>query len=217
MQARAAAAILATERHDQDPMSKAKKKVAQQAVPTPAPVYQLHVSLVDSAPLIWRRVLVAGALRLATLHRVLQPLMGWNGAHPYEFDLGGGRYGESGLDVPERPRLKHAARVSIESAVGELERFDYFYGAGAGWQHRVQVEAILPPDASLRAARCVDGANACPPESSEGIDSYQALLRIIADPEHAQHVQELATLGGRFDPGHFDLVEVNRLLARVRE
>ncbi|MBB4130080.1 plasmid pRiA4b ORF-3 family protein [Xanthomonas sp. 3075] len=197
-------------------MTKAKKKAAQQVVPAPASVYQLHVALVHSAPLIWRRVLVTGALRLATLHRVLQPVMGWNGAHPYEFDLGGGRYGESGLDVPDRPRLKHAARVTVESAVGELEWFDYFYGAGAGWQHRIQVEAILPPDADVRVARCVDGANACPPENSEGIAHYQTLLQIIADPDHAQHVQELATLGGRFDPGQFDLAEVNRLLARVR-
>ncbi|MCC5088101.1 plasmid pRiA4b ORF-3 family protein [Xanthomonas campestris] len=198
-------------------MSKAKEKATQQPVQPPVPVFQLHVAVTGSAPLIWRRLLVSGAVRLATLHRVLQPVMGWNGAHPYEFDLGGGRYGESGLDVPERPRLKHAGRVTLESAVGELERFEYFYGAGHGWQHRVQVEALLPPDAGLRVARCVDGANACPPERSYGIDGYQTLVQIIADPDHPQRVQELATLGGRFEPGHFDLAEVNRLLARVRE
>ncbi len=200
-----------------DTMTKAKKKSAQQALQSPAPLYQLHVALTGSAPPIWRRLLVSGAVRLATLHRVLQPVMGWNGAHPYEFDFGGGRYGESGLDVPERPRLKHAGRVTLESAVGELNGFDYFYGAGPGWQHRLQVEALLPPDASLRVARCVDGAHACPPDSSGGIADYQALVQIIADPDHPQHVQELATLGGRFEPGHFDLAEVNRLLARVRE
>ncbi len=117
-------------------------------------MYQLHVALTGSAPLIWRRLLVSGAARLATLHRVLQPVMGWNNTHPYEFDLGVGRYGESGLDVPERPRLKHAGRVTLESALGQLESFDYFYGAGQGWQHRLQVEALLPPDAGLRVARC---------------------------------------------------------------
>ncbi|MFC7521580.1 plasmid pRiA4b ORF-3 family protein [Xanthomonas populi] len=186
-------------------------------VQAPVAVYQLHLALVGSAPLVWRRLLVAGSLRLAALHRVLQPAMGWNSAHPYEFDLGGGRYGESGLDVPDRPRLKHAARVTLESAVGELEGFDYFYGNGAGWHHRIQVEAILPPDAGLRVARCVDGANACAPENSDGIEDYQAFLQIIADPAHAQHVQALATLGGRLNPGHFDLAGVNRLLARVRE
>ncbi|MCC8469430.1 plasmid pRiA4b ORF-3 family protein [Xanthomonas phaseoli] len=198
-------------------MTKARKKSAQQALQAPAPVYQLHVALTGSAPLIWRRLLVSGAVRLATLHRVLQPVMGWTGIHPYEFDLGGGRYGESGLDVPERPRLKHAGRVTLESAVGELEGFDYFYGAGPGWQHRLHVEARLPADAGLRVARCMDGANACPPERSGGIGQYQALLRIIADPDHPQHVQELASLGGRLEPGHFDLTEVNRLLSRVRE
>ncbi|WP_042811506.1 IS1096 element passenger TnpR family protein, partial [Xanthomonas citri] len=86
-----------------------------------------------------------------------------------------------------------------------------------GGQHRLQVEALLPPDASLRVARCVDGAHACPPDSSGGIADYRVLVQIIADPDHPQHVQELATLGGRFEPGHFDLAEVNRLLARVRE
>lgn len=76
---------------------------------------------------------------------------------------------------------------------------------------------MLPPDAGLRVARCVEGVNACPPGSSGGIDDYQTLLQILADPDHAQHVQELATLGGRFEPGHFDLAQVNRVLARVRE
>ncbi|WP_311240137.1 MULTISPECIES: plasmid pRiA4b ORF-3 family protein [unclassified Xanthomonas] len=198
-------------------MTKAKKKAAQQAVQVPVPIYQLQIALAGSAPLVWRSVLVSGAVRLATLHRVLQPVMGWSGVHPYEFDVGGGRYGESGLDVPDRSRLKHAARVTLESALGELDAFGYFYGAGAGWQHTVQVQAVLPPDTGLRVARCIDGANACPPESRGGIDDYQELLQIIANPDHPQHVQELATLGGRFDPGHFDLVEINRLLARVRD
>ncbi|MEA5124839.1 plasmid pRiA4b ORF-3 family protein [Xanthomonas floridensis] len=198
-------------------MSKAKKKAAQQAVQAPLPIYQLRIALEGSAPLVWRRVLLAGSLRLATVHRVLHTLMGWSGVHPYEFDLGGGRYGEAGLDVPERSRLKHAARVTLQSAVGELEEFAYFYGTGAGWHHRLQVEAILPPDAGLRVARCMDGANACPPESSGGIDDYQAFLQIMADPDHPQHVQEVATLGGRFDPAQFDVAEINRLLMRIRD
>ncbi|WP_184375301.1 MULTISPECIES: plasmid pRiA4b ORF-3 family protein [Xanthomonas] len=198
-------------------MTKARKKAAQQAVQAPAPIYQLQIALAGSAPLVWRRMVIAGSLRLATVHRVLQSVMGWSGAHPYEFDFGGGRYGEAGLDVPERSRLKHAARVTLESAVGELGEFAYFYCAGAGWKHTLQVEAVLPPDAGLRLARCIEGANACPPERSGGIDAYQALLQIIADTDHPQHVQELATLGGRLDPAHFDLAEVNRLLARIRE
>ncbi|NIJ79791.1 hypothetical protein FHR53_001917 [Xanthomonas arboricola] len=210
-------AILASDIRNRVVMTKARKKAAQQAVQAPAPIYQLQIALAGSAPLVWRRMVIAGSLRLATVHRVLQSVMGWSGAHPYEFDFGGGRYGEAGLDVPERSRLKHAARVTLESAVGELGEFAYFYGAGAGWKHTLQVEAVLPPDAGLRLARCIEGANACPPERSGGIDAYQALLQIIADTDHPQHVQELATLGGRLDPAHFDLAEVNRLLARIRE
>lgn len=210
-------AILASDIRNRVVMTKARKKAAQQAVQAPAPIYQLQIALAGSAPLVWRRMVIAGSLRLATVHRVLQAVMGWSGAHPYEFDFGGGRYGEAGLDVPERSRLKHAARVTLESAVGELGEFAYFYGAGAGWTHTLQVEAVLAPDAGLRIARCIEGANACPPERSGGIEAYQALLQIIADTDHPQHVQELATLGGRLDPAHFDLAEVNRLLARIRE
>jgi hypothetical protein len=50
-----------------------------------APVYQLKVTLKDSSPRIWRRILVSGDASLAKLHRILQVAMGWSNSHLHLF------------------------------------------------------------------------------------------------------------------------------------
>jgi len=36
------------------------------------PIYELDISLIDSRPRIWRRVLVSGNVRLKKLHAIIQ-------------------------------------------------------------------------------------------------------------------------------------------------
>lgn len=55
-------------------------------------VYQLKITLTEIEPPIWRRIQVPGALTLDRLHRVLQGVMGWTGAHLHEFVIDGRRY-----------------------------------------------------------------------------------------------------------------------------
>lgn len=45
------------------------------------PVYQLKVTLKGSKPPIWRRIQVPGSITLATLHRIIQVIMGWEDYH----------------------------------------------------------------------------------------------------------------------------------------
>lgn len=44
-------------------------------------IYQIKVTLRDSKPPIWRRILVPGNITLAKLHRILQAAMGWTDSH----------------------------------------------------------------------------------------------------------------------------------------
>jgi hypothetical protein len=42
-----------------------------------AKIYQFKITLTDSDPLIWRRVLVPANLSLAVFHDIVQVAMGW--------------------------------------------------------------------------------------------------------------------------------------------
>ena len=52
-------------------------------------VYQLKVTLKGSKPPIWRRMQLTSDITLVQLHRILQRVMGWEGAHLYQFVIGG--------------------------------------------------------------------------------------------------------------------------------
>ncbi len=65
-----------------------KKKIS-----LPQEIYQLKVTLLDTKPPIWRRLLVPAGLTLETLHDVLQVAMGWTDSHLHEFRVGKKRFG----------------------------------------------------------------------------------------------------------------------------
>lgn len=66
------------------------------------------------------------------------------------------------------------------------------------------------------AVRCIDGANACPPEDVGGVHGYAEFLAAIANPQHEEHERYLAWAGGRFDPNRIDLTAINHLLATIK-
>ena len=68
-------------------------------------MYQLKVTLLDTKPPVWRRVLVDGDATLDHLHEVIQAAFGWWNYHLHEFEIGRRRYG-----VPD-PDRQPAQRV----------------------------------------------------------------------------------------------------------
>ena len=63
---------------------------------------------------------------------------------------------------------------------------------------------------------CLTGKRACPPEDCGGIWGYADFLDAIQDPQHPEHEEMLAWVGGEFDPEAFDVDEVNRELQRLK-
>jgi hypothetical protein len=60
----------------------------------PNDIYQLKVTLRDTRPPIWRRLLVPAGLTLEVLHDVLKLAMGWDGSHMHDFRIGQKRFGK---------------------------------------------------------------------------------------------------------------------------
>jgi hypothetical protein len=177
-------------------------------------VFALRVTLEDVNPLVWRRVLVPGSVRLHKLHRMFQAAMGWQDSHLHSFDIGNARYGMQLDDFPD-DELDEGAVTSLR-AIGEVRLFTYDYDFGDSWTHEVVVESLSRSPLGLKFGVCVDGENACPPEDCGGPPGYADLLAVLADPTHDEHAHMRRWVGGPFDPTEFDLASANARLQTVR-
>ncbi|KAF5436377.1 pRiA4b ORF-3-like protein [Candidatus Methanophagaceae archaeon] len=139
--------------------------------------------------------------------------MGWTVCHLHEFALVNPETGlkqfigtqneDFGDEVPPESNKKIADYFSMEnqSAV-------YTYDFGDNWEHKIQLEKIVPREKGVKYPICMKGKRACPPEDCGGIWGYAELLEIIRNPKHDEYEEMLEWLGGEFDPEYFDVEEV---------
>jgi len=187
-------------------------------MPTDVPIYQIKVTLDDSKPPIWRRILVRSDITLGELHDILQAvMMGWADYHLHQFIVGETYYGVPDPDYEGFLEMHDESRVRLNQIVtGEGFKFRYEYDFGDSWLHNLLVEKVLPPESGQQYPVCIKGKGACPPEDVGGIWGYYMFLEAIQDPNHPEHEDYLEWVGGDFDPEAFDLDEVNQALRALR-
>lgn len=170
-------------------------------------LYQLKITLVDSMPSIWRKVLVKDNIKLDQLHLVLQVAMGWEDYHLHQYKVG-----KKFIGIPDPDffmELIDESTISLKDIVSKpKDKFVYEYDFGDGWDHEVVLEEIRPLDFS-ESPRVVAGRMACPPEDCGGIGGYYRYLEIISDPDHEDHEMMIEWNGEGFDPEEFSLELVN--------
>jgi hypothetical protein len=169
-------------------------------------VYQLKVTVMDTRPPVWRRLVVPAEMTLAHLHHVLQAAFGWWDCHLHEFEIGAMRYGVDDGEDWRPPSDERRARLMDVADAGSS--FVYVYDFGDNWRHRIVVEKVEPAGAAVRYPLCIDGRRAGPPEDCGGTWGYREFLAAIADPAHEEHDSMLEWVGGFFDPEAFDPTEV---------
>ena len=164
-------------------------------------VVSLKVTLRDTKPPVWRRLLVPGETTLADLHRAIQAAMGWEDYHLHTFDIAGRQYGDPRAvdDVADEKRV--TLNGLIKSGVA---RFAYTYDFGDNWEHALVVEKRLPDIEALSRPICTAGKRRCPPEDCGGPWGYLELLEVLADPAHPEHAERREWLGEDFDPEDFN-------------
>jgi hypothetical protein len=181
------------------------------------PIYQIKITLEDSKPPIWRRLLVRSDTSLGKLHRIIQVAMGWWDEHLHQFIVGRTYYGIPDPDYLDDLEMRDERRVKLSQIVtGEGFKFRYEYDFGDDWMHQVLLEKILPPEPGQTYPLCVKGRRACPPEDVGGIWGYADFLQAIRDPEHPEHEEYVEWIGDEFDSEAFDLEEVNAALKALR-
>lgn len=162
--------------------------------------YQLKIVLADSEPEVWRRLLVSGEVVLQDLHGIIQCAMGWENQHEYVF-----RQRIVGTACEAQQTL-----ADVLSAM-EGKTFYYLYDFKSGWLHRIEAEPLIK-ETFAELPTCVDGAMACPPESSGGVWGYDELLVRLEDTSDPDYI-DLIEKYGSFDPYAFDLSAANARLA----
>jgi hypothetical protein len=188
--------------------------MAKQQSIAPTKVFQLKITLVDSKPSIWRRVLVTDNLTLYQLHQVIQISMGWTNSHLHLFDVDGQLYSlpEFELDDWNEP-VGNERRVRLSALNWKpKKKLRYDYDFGDSWRHEVVLEKLLPIKPEIRYPKCIDGACACPPEDVGGLPGYDYFLEAISDPVNEEHESMLMWAGGSFNPEFFSIDEVNARL-----
>lgn len=177
-------------------------------------VHQLKITLTGIRPPIWRRVQVSSSINLRRLHDVIQAAMGWTQSHLYQFQVGDVEFGEPDdeFGMPIRSAKSTPLR-KIAPQPGAVFRYEYDFGDS--WQHRIEVEKVLPPELGATYPRCLAGKRACPPEDVGGVWGYEEFLEAIRDPEHEEHEAMREWGGEAFDPETFDLRAINEQLAHL--
>lgn len=173
-------------------------------------IISLKVTLRGVKPPIWRRLLMPGLMTLGDLHFAIQATMGWQNCHLHAFDIDGRQYGERDTDndVADEDRL-----ILMSLVKSGISRFSYRYDFGDNWEHAVIIEKIQPAIEGKSYPACVGGKRNCPPEDCGGIWGYENLLKIIADPTHREHAEQIEWLGEEFDPEEFSAEFANTMLA----
>jgi hypothetical protein len=182
------------------------------------PVLQVKVTLQDSKPPIWRRLLVRSDSTLADLHYIIQVAFGWQDYHLHQFIVGDSYYGVSDLDDLDDMEMQDEQEVTLGQIVAAAgAKFQYEYDFGDGWLHQVAVEKVLAPEPGRTYPVCIKGRRACPPEDVGGIWGYEHFLQAITDPNHEEHDSYLEWAGREFDPEAFDLEATNEALDALRQ
>ncbi len=180
-----------------------------------APLYQFHVSLAFSDPLIWRRIQVSGEINLQQFHEVLRICMGWSGDHGHKFYVGKIFYQMSSPTGIEKEYDE--AKFELQTLNEAMKWcFTYLYDVGEGWEHDIILEETRPQQKTgKRLPVLLDGQWAVPPEKIGGVHSYSDYLQALQNPTEEKNERLLRFHDcNDFDPEYFDKNVINETLQR---
>lgn len=177
--------------------------------------YQMKIAIKNSHPPIWRRFIVPAGLTFSQLGFVLNEVMGWFGGHLSQFE-----FYHLGIVVEENPEdmgwldkeVLDSVDTPIEPFMDSEDWFTYIYDFGDYWDHRVEIEKILP-EYEFDYPMVLKYKGNTPYEDCGGIYGYYHLLEVLDNPEDEEY-EEMKEWVQSIPSGEYDLELVNQELQR---
>lgn len=182
-------------------------------------VLQFKISLLETNPPIWRRILIPQEYTFWDLHVAIQDSMGWLDYHLHEFVVGSERetikIGIPDEGADESNTLIPGWEAKVREYFVEIgDNADYTYDFGDNWGHEILFEGVLLREPGEKYPKCIGGMRNCPPEDCHGTYGYERLLEILADPSHQEFDEMKKWLQGHaknywpFNSENFDAASV---------
>lgn len=201
--------------------------------------YKIKISLLDSNPLIWRRVIVPANITFKRLHEIIQFTMGWLDNRLYDFNINEEkiritcdeqlisdyeRYSKMKLTPKNDPygyvakmlqiTPKHSSKVKIDKYLTNWRKIEYVYDFGDYWIHNIALEEIIE-NYEYNYPTCLEGEGACPPDDVGGIPGYERFLRIIKDKTNPKYKEIKVWAEEHSYNEIFDIKKVNAYLSEI--
>ncbi len=171
-------------------------------------VYRFKITLKEITPPIWRRIEVPDTYTFYDLHVAIQDAMGWQDYHLYEFEMKDPQ--DEALTWIGIPHEEYGRPIMPSWETHILKFFsdtnsvaNYTYDFGDNWQHKIELEDIVPVEESIKYPRCIEGKRACPLEDSGGVPGYLDLIRVLDDPFDPEYEEMLRQVGAMYNPDYF--------------
>jgi hypothetical protein len=182
----------------------------------PENIFQFRLTLTDSFPEIWRRVLVPDECTLGDLHYVISYSFCWFQDSSHEFTLGSRTFGPKDKDASSEREDEHKAFLStIFRRPGHDIR--YVYSLRDEWSVDVTFEGEQAPVPRGHYPCCIDGNNDGPPDGVGGISRYNEVVRLLDDPEARHALAPSCDQVGwsDFEPAYLDIGDINCALGLI--
>ncbi|QHC55128.1 pRiA4b ORF-3-like protein [Rathayibacter tanaceti] len=199
-------------------------EILDEATQDTATAYTLHVALLGTKPVVWRRLELSSESSLRDLHLALQLSLGWTDAQPHYFSVDVPDEEQAPIGSPSDAEELGAAMIDESSVVlaevleAEQDELFYVYDLEDEWRHVIRLEAISPLTAAL--PRCTQARGAAPLDASGGPAAWADTVRAATDPSSPDHAEALDALGlaagASFDPAAVDVDGINRSLGLLR-
>ena len=105
--------------------------------------YQLKITIRDSHPPIWRRVIVPEHINFYDLDNIIEALFGWTHSHLFGFHFPLEDMEFTGSPYPEE---EDNAQECVDEWLKEGCIFRYIYDFGDNWEHVIKVEKVVDYD-----------------------------------------------------------------------